>query len=184
MMSRLVEPVGPGDHVLGSANAPVTVVEYGDYECPFCRRAHHEVAEVLRRVGNDARYAFRHFPLSQIHPHALLAAQAAEAAGAQDQFWSMHGMLFENQRALDLQDLLAFAERIDLDVARFTEELRNGTHLPHVQHDFRSGVRSGVNGTPTFFIGEYRHDGGWDADTLTPPIERAARARLDAQRQL
>jgi protein-disulfide isomerase len=172
-MSRLTEPLGPHDHVLGRPAAPAQIVEYGDYECPFCARAHHEMATVLRSAGNVVRYAFRHFPLAQIHPHALLAAQAAEAAGAQGRFWMMHSMLFENPDSLAPSDLMVYAETLGLDVRRFARELRNGAHLPKVESDFRTGVRSGVNGTPTFFIDGVRHDRGWHADSITAAVREA-----------
>jgi protein-disulfide isomerase len=181
-MSRLTEPVGSKDHLIGRLDAPAVLVEYGDYECPFCARAHFEMAEVLRRVGADTCYVFRHFPLTSVHPHALLAAQAAEAAGAQGprigrgpagRFWPMHSMLFENQDALEPGDLRSYAETLGLDVALFTEDLERGVHLPRVQHDFRSGVRSGVHGTPGFFLNGLRVDRGWDAETLTAEIGEA-----------
>lgn len=174
-MSRLVVPVGPTDHVLGPEKASVTLVEYGDYECPFCARAHGVLAQVLEHVREEARFAYRHFPLSQMHPHAQRAAQAAEAAAAQGRFWEMHHTLYEHQDALDLEDLLEYAEALDLDVVRFAAELREEVHLPHVRADFRSGVRSGVNGTPTFFINEERFDLPWDDPvTLETAIEQAA----------
>src|SRR5690242_7629732 len=109
-MSKLTPPVGPGDAILGDPNASVTLAEYGDFECPYCGRAHFAIQEVLRRVGRDVRFVFRHFPLSAMHPHAVRAAEAAEAAGAQGKFWPMHDTLFENQGALDNQDLVAYAE--------------------------------------------------------------------------
>lgn len=173
-MSRLTEPLGPQDHVLGRQAAPAQIVEYGDYECPFCARAHHEMVEVLRRAGKDTCYTFRHFPLVQRSSHALLAAQAAEAAGAQGRFWKMHAMLFENQDALEPSDLMVYAETLGLDVRRFARELQNGAHLPKVESDFRTGVRSGVNAAPTFFVDGVRHDRGWHADSLIAAVEEAA----------
>jgi protein-disulfide isomerase len=170
-MSRLTESIGAADHVIGRGGSTIQLVEYGDYECTFCARAHHEMTEVLRRVGHDIRYAFRHFPLTQIHPHALLAAQAAEAAGSQGRFWPMHSVLFENRSALEPQDLTAYAETLGLDVRRFTREIHSGIHLPKVEKDFRSGVRSGVTGTPTFFIDGIRQDRGWDAESLITTIQ-------------
>ena len=173
-MSRLTPPVGPEDHVLGSPPAPVTLLEYGDLECPFCGRAYPVVKQLLRQMSARTRFAYRHFPLAQAHPHALMAAQAAEAAGAQGKFWEMHDTLFENQEALGEEDLLAYADALDLDVDRFSEELATGMHLDKVRRDFHSGVRSGVNGTPTFFINGIRHDGSWDYDTLIAAVSSAA----------
>jgi protein-disulfide isomerase len=161
-MSSLVQPVSRLDHVLGPGDASVTLVEYGDYECPHCRRAHAVLGEVLTRVGDDVLYAYRHFPLTQIHPHATLAAQAAEAAEAQDRFWEMHHTLFERQDALEFDDLLSYARALELDVVRFAQELRGQVHLPMVRSDFLSGVRSGVNGTPTFFVNGEQFNTPWD----------------------
>lgn len=175
-MSKLVQPVGANDHVLGPSVAAVTLVEYGDYECPHCGHAYPVVEEVLRHLGHEVRFAFRHFPLSQLHPRALMAAQAAEAAGAQGEFWRMHQMLFENQEALEPDDLLAYAQAVGLETTRFARELRDEVHLPKVQADFRSGVRSGVNGTPTFFINGARFDLPWAPDTLEAAIAQAAAA--------
>lgn len=138
-MSRLTQPVGPGDHVKGAPDARVTIVEYFDYECSYCARAHCVVSEVMDRVGDEACLLVRHFPLSQIHPHALDAAQAAEAASAQGFFWAMHSLLFENQLALDFDSLVIYADVLGLDVPRFTNELRNATHLAKIQSDFKSG---------------------------------------------
>jgi protein-disulfide isomerase len=167
-------PVGPDDHVLGQPDAPVTLLEYGDYECPVCGRANVVVAEVLRRAGDDVRFAFRDFPLTRIHPHARDAAQASDAAGSQGQFWPMHWMLFEHQDALEPDDLLSYARALGLDMARFVQELRAGVHLPRIQRDFRSGVRSGVNGTPTFFINDERLDRPWNVDVLLDAVTKAA----------
>lgn len=169
-MNRLMEPIGPRDHVLGSPAAPAALVEYGDYACPHCARAHYEVAEVLRRAGNDVRYAFRQFPLTHLHPPALLAAQAAEAAGAEGRFWPMHSLLFANQNTLELADLVSCATTIGIDTHRFSRELQSGTHLPKIETDFRSGASSGVHETPTFFLNGVRLEGSWDADSLTAAI--------------
>ena len=118
-MSKLRPPVGPDDHALGSETAPVTLVEYGDYECPHCGAAHPIVKRVLRRVGRDVRFVFRNFPLGEMHPHAVQAAEAAEAAGLQDEFWRMHDQLFEHQDALEREDLVGYAKELGLDSARF-----------------------------------------------------------------
>jgi protein-disulfide isomerase len=172
----LSPPVGERDHVIGPRNAPITLVEYGDYECPYCGAAHPVVAEVRRRLGNGLRFAFRHFPLTRVHPHAEHAAEAAEAAGVQGKFWQMHEMLFEHQDALEDEDLLLYAASLGLDLDRFAHELEVGLHAARVREDFLSGVRSGVNGTPTFFINGRRHEGPSDVQTLLAAIAVAARA--------
>jgi protein-disulfide isomerase len=165
-MARSTQLVESSDHVRGRFDAPVTLIEYGDYECPYCGRAYFVVEDVLRRAGPSVRYVFRNFPLSQMHPHALVAAQWAEAAGAQGKFWEMHSTLFENQDALGTDDLLRYAQLLDLDVPRMVDEIREGVHLAKVKKDFRSGVRAGVNGTPTFFINGVRFDGDWATGLL------------------
>ena len=146
------------------------LVEYGDYECPYCGAAHPVVTEVKRRLGDQLCLVYRHFPLARVHPHAERAAEAAEAAGAQGRFWPMHDMLFEHQDALDDRSLLAYAVALGLDADRFARELSDGVHMPRVREDFASGVRSGVNGTPTFFINGWRHDGAADLPTLLAAI--------------
>ena len=171
---RLAMPVRARDHAQGAANAPVTLVEYGDYECPHCGRAYPIVQEVQRRLGSRLRFVFRNFPLRTIHPHAQHAAEAAEAASAQGRFWEMHDMLFERQRALDDRHLAEYAAAVGLDVRAFEEELRHHAHQARVHEDFSSGVRSGVNGTPTFFINDARFDDSWDPDTMTAALESAA----------
>jgi protein-disulfide isomerase len=163
---RLTVPVGERDHVLGPATAPVTLVEYGDYECPFCGAAHATLEQVRQVMGNDLRFVYRHFPLTQIHPHAYQAAEAAEATGAQGRFWEMHDLLFENQDRLGLRDLIGYAGALGLDLERFVTELRGHAYVNRLREDFLSGVRSGVNGTPTFFVNGVRHDGGYDLEAL------------------
>lgn len=165
-MSRLVVPVGPSDRLFGNPRAGVTLVEYGDYECPYCGRAQLVVRELLARHRYDVLFAFRHFPLTQLHPRALSAANAAEAAGAQGAFWQMHETLFANQHALEDEDLIAYADALGLDLDRFVSDLREGTYLPKIRADFRGGVRSGVNGTPTFFANGTRVDTGWSLESL------------------
>jgi protein-disulfide isomerase len=174
-MAALRVPVTSGDHSLGPVGAPVTLVEYGDYECPYCAMAHPTVVEILRQLGDDLRFAFRHFPLTRVHPHAERAAEAAEAAGAQGRFWQMHDTLFTNQHALEDEDLVMYADALQLDVPRFVRELQMGVHVPRVREDFLSGVRSGVNGTPTFFINGRRHDGGFELPALLAAIVSEAR---------
>lgn len=170
----LVLPVGPRDHRQGPDNAPVTLVEYGDYECPYCGKAHPIVKEVQKRLGDGLRFVFRHFPLTTMHPHAEYAAEAAEAAGTQGHFWAMHDMLFEHQDHLDARYLVQYAAQLHLDAGRFAGEVAERIHAPKVREDFLSGVRSGVNGTPTFFINGIRHDGSWDVPTLVSALLRAA----------
>ena len=163
---RLTLPVGDRDHIQGSANAPTLLVEYGDYECPICGAAYVTVKEIQQAMGDRLGFVFRNFPLSEMHPHARDAAQAAEAAGAQGRFWEMHDMLFENQDDLDRDHLAAYAETLGLDATRLINELAAGTYAKHVQEDFRSGIRSGVNGTPTFFINGNRYDGSHDVESM------------------
>jgi protein-disulfide isomerase len=170
---RLTVPLGPDDHVIGPESANVTLVEYGDYECPYCGAAHPVVKEVIAEAGDDLRFAFRHFPLTQVHPHAFDAALAAEAAAAQGRFWEMHDLLFEHQDMLDARGLLALAQALDLDLERFAGDLEARSHEEKVRGDFLSGVRSGVNGTPTFFVNGVRHNGGWDLPSLLGAVEAA-----------
>jgi protein-disulfide isomerase len=172
-IAKLKPPVGANDHGQGSAKAPVTLVEYGDYECPFCGQAYPIVKALQKRLGDQVRLVFRNFPLGEMHPHAEHAAEAAEAAGAQGRFWEMHDMLYENQNALEDENLAQYAEALGLDVTRFVREMSEHTHAARVREDFRSGVRSGVNGTPTFFINGVRHDGPFDLRSLIAAIEEA-----------
>ncbi len=169
----LTVPVSERDHVRGPSTAPLTMLEYGDYECPYCGAAHPIVKQVERLLEGDLRFAYRHFPLSEIHPHAYQAAEAAEAAGAQGRFWEMHDLLFEHQDRLGTQDLLGYAEALGLDLARFAHDLESHAHTPRLREDFLSGVRSGVNGTPTFFINGVRHNGGYDLPTLVEALREA-----------
>ena len=163
--AQLTVPVTERDHSLGPSNAPVTLVEYGDFECPHCGRAHPIVQGIRRYMGEQLRFVYRHFPLVEAHPHAEHAAESAEAAGAQGRFWEMHDILFRNQHALEDEDLVLYAARIGVDAQRVARELAAGTHARKVRDDFRGGIRSGVNGTPTFFINGSRFDGNW-ADTV------------------
>ena len=173
--SHLTPPVGPNDHAAGPADAPVTLVEYGDFECPYCGQAYPIVKALQERLGDRLRVVFRNFPLSESHPHAEHAAEAAEAAGAQGRFWEMHDMLYENQGALGDRALIGYATQLGLDAARVTRELESGTFADKVRADFRGGVRSGVNGTPTFFINGERYDGSWgDVDGFARALGEAA----------
>src|SRR5579862_1438401 len=150
--AKLKPPVGASDHVQGPAEAPVTLLEYGDYECPYCGEAYLIVKALQNRLGDQVRLVFRNFPLAEAHPHAEHAAEAAEAAAAQGKFWEMHDMLYEHQDALEDADLARYAKALKLDLPRFIKDMENHTYVDRVRSDFTSGVRSGVNGTPTFFI--------------------------------
>lgn len=177
----LITPVSPArDHIRGPLDAPVSLVEYGDYECPYCGAAHPIVKAIEQQMGDTMQFVFRHFPLTTVHPYAERAAEAAEAAGAQRKFWQMHDTLYENQRNLEDTDLIADAETIGLDVGRFSRELAQGVHAEKVRADFMSGVRSGVNGTPSFFVNGVRHDGSWDYATLLAAVQQAAIAAAGA----
>lgn len=155
---RLAVPAGARDHIQGLATALVTLVEYGDYECPYTGAAYPIVKEVQRRLGAQVRSVFRYFPLTTVHPHAQHAAEAAEAAGAQGRFWPMHNILFEHQGALTDAALVGYAKTLDLDATRFGDELRQHQYAARVREDVAGGIRSGVNGTPTFYINGARHD--------------------------
>jgi protein-disulfide isomerase len=170
-MATLKVPVGAGDHVQGRADADVTLVEYGDFECPHCGRAYPVVKQVQARFGDALRFVYRHFPLREIHPHAQAAAEASEFAGAHDLFWEMHDLLFENQQALGVALLAETAEALGLSAGGLREALARNEYAPKVQADFLGGVRSGVNGTPTFFIDGERHDGPADVASLVSAIE-------------
>jgi protein-disulfide isomerase len=162
------------DHVQGAADAAVTLVEYGDYECPYCGAAYPIIKEVQARMDKRLRFVFRNFPISTSHPHAEQAAEAAEAAGSQSRFWKMHDVLYENQKRLRGEDLRAYAGSLELDIELFDKELAEHVHSERVHEDFMSGVRSGVNGTPTFYINGVRHDDSYEIDVLLAALERAA----------
>jgi len=158
-------PMGGRDHVQGPIDAPIALLEYGDYECPYCGDAYPVVKAIQERLGDRLCFAFRHFPLVNSHPHAEHAAEAAEAAGMQGKFWEMHDTLYENQTALDDESLARYAADLGLD-ARLISEVAAGAHAARVREDFQSGARGGVNGTPTFFINGVRYDGALDVDAL------------------
>lgn len=172
-MSTLKTPVGDEDHVQGGESASCTLVEYGDYECPHCGAAHPMIQRVERHFGERLRFVFRNFPLTQIHANAQSAAETAEFAGGNGKFWEMHDLLFENQDSLgdDLYEELA--TQLGLNTAQLTQSLENGTYTGRVRSDFTNGVRSGVNGTPTFFVNGQRHNGPADYEHLVKAIEAA-----------
>ena len=162
------------DHIRGSVDAPVTLVEYGDYECPHCGKAEPVVEAVREAMGDKLRVVFRSFPLSEIHKHARHASEAAEAASVQGKFWEMHHAIFSHQRnGLSDEALLELAAGVGVDQAQVADALEAGTYTERVQEDFLSGIRSGVNGTPTFFINGTRYDDSWDEETLLSALQAA-----------
>jgi len=179
--NTLERPIAPDrDHIRGPLSAATQVVEYGDYECPACRAAHPGVSALQAQLKGSMCFAYRHFPLTTVHPNAATAAEAAEAAGHQHQFWAMHDQLFATPTPLTHDVLIAAARALDLDVAKFALAMQRHTYLQRVRDDFMSGVHSGVNGTPTFFINGYRHDGAWDPASLLAAIQRSAGAAMPA----
>jgi protein-disulfide isomerase len=178
----LTPPVGPEDHIQGPEAAPISLVEYGDYECVHCGRAFPIIKYLQRQLGDTLQFVFRNFPLRQIHPHAEHAAEAAESAGAhagEPAFWEMHDLLYQNQQALEDPDLLAYAASIGVDETLVADDLASGAMAMRVHKDFRSGVRSGVNGTPTFFVNGRRYEGDWtDRTTFRAELQSLARATV------
>jgi len=170
---RLLRPVDPDrDHIRGPVDAPLTLIEYGDFECPFCSKATGGILEVRKQLGDQLRYVFRHLPLTSVHPHAWEAAQASEAAAAQGRFWEMHDLLFKHSDALGPDDILRYAEQLELDQERFIEDLRTGDYVARVKDDALDAESSDLHSTPTFFIGDRRHHGPYDAATLIAALTR------------
>lgn len=182
--ARLAVPVGERDHVLGPLGAPLSLVEFGDYECRHSGQAYHVQNALERRMSKQLRIIYRHFPLSVVHSRAELAAEAAEAAAAQGKFWEMHALLFEHQAELDDAALLRYAVRLNLDIERFRRELGERVYAARVREDFMMGIRSGVNGTPTFFINGVRHDGPLDFGTLHSALAAESPSAIDGRRQM
>jgi protein-disulfide isomerase len=172
-MARLRVPVSSADHVLGKDDAPVTLVEYGDYQCPFCAAAQPIVAQVLARFGDRVRLVYRHFPLVEMHPMAGAAAEAAEFAGSHGRFWQMHELLFANQQRLSVPLIIALAAQLKLSARALRDALASATYTGKIREDFIGGVRSGVNGTPTFFLNGVRHDSPYGAADLSSAIDQA-----------
>ncbi len=168
--------VTPDDHVLGPADAPVTVVEYGDYECPFCRGAFRDVHRLLDRYPGKIRFVFRNFPIAQVHPHAELAAEAAEAAAAQGRFWDMYELLLQDTSELDFDSLLGYADRLGLDVARFRNEVVGNVYAERISGDIDEGIRNGVNQTPKFYVNGRRIDGKFPMEGLVDAVHDAVEA--------
>ena len=167
----LTPAVSEADHAEGAENAPVTLVEYGDYQCPYCGAAYPIVKRLQARLGPTLRFVFRNCPLVQAHPNAAAAAEFVEAAALQGKFWAAHDIAYEHQDALSSPDLLAYARALKLDIERLQQDLEAAAR--RVAADLRSGVQSGVNGTPAFFINGVRHEGGWDEIALSHAIEAA-----------
>jgi protein-disulfide isomerase len=170
-MSVLQVPVSSADHMQGDPHASITLVEYGDYQCPACGLAYPIVKGVQKHFGKRLRLVFRNFPLTQIHPEAESAAEMAEFAGAHERFWQMHDALYENQSALGPALYLELAEALHLSGKALSEALESGTFRPKVRSDFMGGLKSGVNGTPTFFINARRHDAPFDLEDLVAAID-------------
>jgi formate-nitrite transporter family protein len=169
--ATLTQPVSEHDHAEGPADAPLTLVEYGDYQCPYCGAAFPVVKRLQKTLGKKLRFVFRNFPLTQAHPYALIAAEAAEAAALQGKFWEMHDLLFEEQTFLKPDIIHLWAKNIGLDLEKFRNDIKQGVVEKRIKEDRQSGIRSGVNGTPTFFINGTRYDGPPEYDSLLAALE-------------
>jgi len=165
--------VGKSDHAQGPENAPVTLVEYGDYQCPYCADMNPMIKAIAKAMGSQLRFVFRHMPLLEMHPYSQHAAEAAEAAGAQGKFWEMHDAILQRQSELGSDLLHQLAIKIKLDLEQFSEDLETRRYRPRVKRDFMGGMRSGVTGTPTFFINGKRYEGGLDHASLLSAVGRA-----------
>ena len=182
-MTQLTQLVSERDHAQGLADAPVTLVEYGDYQCPFCGAAYPIVKLLQETLEKKLRFVFRNFPLTEAHPYALLAAEAAEAAALQGKFWEMHDLIFEQQELLEPDIIPVWAEKVGVDLEKMGRAIQQGTVTARIKDDRRSGIRSGVNGTPTFFINGRRHDGAPDYETLLAALEAELSPRHAGTRQ-
>lgn len=172
--ARLRVPISREDHSLGPDRAPITLIEYGDFECPHCARAFETIHRLQEALKGDLRFIYRHFPVTRVHRHALDAARAAEAAGLQGRFWEMHGLIFRNQGRLAEEVLLAFAGTLGLDIPRFTADMESPRVQEKIERDMEGGVRSGVNGTPSFFVNGVRYDGDWSYPGFLEELTQAA----------
>jgi protein-disulfide isomerase len=169
--AHLSVPVSERDHAQGPANAPLTLVEYGDYQCPYCGAAYPVVKRLQKTLGKKLRFVFRNFPLTQSHPYALVAAEAAEAAALQGKFWEMHDQIYEQQEFLEPDILVMWAKKLGLDLEKFSSDIRQGGISKRIKEDRSSGIRSGVNGTPTFYINGKRHDAAPDYDSVLAALQ-------------
>ncbi len=170
---HLVGPVSERDHSQGPATAAVTLVQYGDYECPYTRQSTTIVRAIQQQLGDQLRFVFRNFPLTEIHPHALHAALAAEAAAAQGKFWQMHDSIFHHQHTLGDADLEQFAEAVGLDMQQYARDMAERPYVSRIEEDLQSGIRSGVRGTPTFFLNGVLYPGSWEQEALLAALEEA-----------
>ena len=176
-MATLTQPVSARGHAEGPANAPMVLVEYGDYQCPYCGAAYPVVKRLQKKLGKKLRLVFRNFPLTESHPYALIAAEAAEAAALQGKFWEMHDLLFEQQALLKPEIIPSWAKRIGLNLEQFENDIKQSVVEKRIKEDRQSGIRSGVNGTPTFFINGTRFDGPPDYNSLLTALESALELR-------
>ncbi len=171
--THLAVPVSERDHIQGPDTATVTLVQYGDYECPYTRRSTWVVQAIQQQLGDQLRFVYRNFPLTEIHPHSLHTAFAAEAADAQGKFWEMHNYIFHHQHTLEDADLEQFAGAVGLDMQRFAQDMAQRPFARRIEEDFQSGSRSGVRGTPTFFINGVLYPGSWEQDALLAALKEA-----------
>jgi protein-disulfide isomerase len=171
----LVVPVSERDHSQGLDSSAITLVQYGDYECPYTRQSTWVVQAMQQQLGEQLRFVYRNFPLTEIHPHALQAALAAEAAAFEGKFWEMHDYIFHHQHTLAERDLAQFAEAVGLDMQRYTQDTAEQRGLPRIEEDVAGGERSGVQGTPTFFINGVMYRGSWEHDALLAALQSARR---------
>jgi protein-disulfide isomerase len=170
-MSTITQPISTHDHAEGPADAPLILVEYGDYQCPYCGAAYPVIKRLQKKLGKKLRFVFRNFPLTQAHPYALISAGAAEAAALQGKFWEMHDLIFEQQTLLKPEIIATWAKSIGLNLDKFENDIKQDVVEKRIKEDRQSGIRSGVNGTPTFFINGTRYDGAPDYDSLLAALE-------------
>jgi len=171
MSTQLKPPVSNKDNIDGNPHAPIELVEYGDYQCPHCGRAYPILKNIQKRMGDKLKFVFRNFPLTEIHPDAFNAALAAEAAGLQKKYWEMHDIIFEHQRHLATENILAYAKRIGLNMAEFSKDIQLPALSEKVENDIESGIRSGVNGTPSFFVNGVKYNGSWEEEDFIEFLE-------------
>jgi len=169
--AQLTQPVSARDHREGPDDAPLTLVEYGDYQCPYCGAAYPVVKSIQKTLGKKLRFVFRNFPLTQAHPYAMVAAETAEAAALQGKFWEMHDLLFEQQTFLEPDIIPSWAKKVGLNMEKFGKDIQEGGIAKRIKEDRQSGIRSGVNGTPTFYVNGTRYDGSPDYDSLLAALE-------------